>query len=85
MFVGGEDGGAVTGMSRQIRGGLLSPLLRQRLVLFLARERAADYEQLTGLIESGQLLPSLDKVYPLKQAPEAMRLLERDRSAARSP
>ena len=76
VFVGGEHSGAITGMSRQIRGALLSPLLRQRMVLFLARERAADYEKLTDLIESGKLVPSLDRTYPLQDAREAMQLLE---------
>jgi NADPH:quinone reductase-like Zn-dependent oxidoreductase len=76
VFVGGEDGGAITGMSRQIRGALLAPLLRHRMVLFLARERAADYEQLAGMIESGQLVPSLDRTFPLVQARDAMQLLE---------
>ena len=64
-------------MGRQVRGALISPLLRQRLALFLAKERAADYERLTTLIEGGQISPSLDRIYPLEEAPEAMRLLEK--------
>jgi NADPH:quinone reductase-like Zn-dependent oxidoreductase len=64
-------------MSRQLRGALLSPLIGQRLVLFLARERAADYEQLTRLLETGQLVPCLDRTFPLEQALDAMRLLEK--------
>ena len=77
MFVGGEQAGSITGMSRQLRGAVLSPLLGQRLVLFLARERAADYEQLTRLLEGGRLTPSLDRTYPLEQAADAVRLLEK--------
>ena len=76
VFVGGEHGGSLTGMGRQLRGALISPVLGQRLVLFLARERAADYEQLTRLLEDGRIIASLDRSYPLEQAPEAMRLLE---------
>jgi NADPH:quinone reductase-like Zn-dependent oxidoreductase len=76
VFVGGEQGGAVTGMSRQLRGALLSPFLQQRLVLLLARERAAVYEQLTRFIEAGELVPTLDRSYPLDQAADAMRLLQ---------
>lgn len=76
VFVGGEHGGSLTGMSRQLRGALLSSFLRQRLVLFLARERAEDYEQLAGLIETGELVPSVDRTYPLEQAADGMRLLE---------
>ncbi len=77
VFVGGEDGGAVTGMGRQLRGALLvSPVVTQRFALLLARERAEDYERLTRLIESGELTPRVDRSYPLEQAAEAVRLLE---------
>jgi NADPH:quinone reductase-like Zn-dependent oxidoreductase len=80
VFVGGEHGGKVTGMARQLRGALLiSPVVKQRFVLFLARERAKDYEQLTRLIESGQLAPHVDRSYPLAQAAEAVHLLEQGR------
>lgn len=76
VFVGGEHGGTITGMSRQLRGALLTPFSGQRLLLFLARERAADYENLTRLIEAGRLTPRLDRTYPLQQARDAMRRLE---------
>ncbi len=76
MFVGGEHAGTPTGMSRPLRGALLSPFLGQRLVLLPARESAADYEHLTRVIETGQFAPSLDRTYPLEQAPDAMRSLE---------
>ena len=75
VFVGGEHGGSLTGMSRQVRGALLSLVVKQRLVLFLARERATVYERLTQLIEADQLAPSLERTYPLEQAPDAIRLL----------
>jgi NADPH:quinone reductase-like Zn-dependent oxidoreductase len=76
VFVGGEDAGSLTGMRRQLRGALLSPFIKQKLALLLARERAAGYEELRRLIEAGQLSPSLDRTYPFEQAPDAMRLLE---------
>ncbi len=76
VFVGGEDGGSITGMSRQLRAALLSPFLRQRLCMFMAKERGADLERLTTLIEAGSVTPSVDRSYPLEQAPEAMRRLE---------
>jgi NADPH:quinone reductase-like Zn-dependent oxidoreductase len=76
VFVGSEDSGSITGMGRQLRGALLSPMLRQRLALLLSKERAADYERLTALIEAGSLSPSLDRAYPLEEAPAAMRHLE---------
>ena len=76
VFVGGEGSGAVTGMGRQIRGALISPFVRQRLVLLVAKERASDYERLTDLIETGQVTPSLDRTYALDEVPQAMQRLE---------
>ncbi len=76
VFVGGENAGSVTGMGRQLRGMLLSAFRRQRLTLLASKERATDYERLTTLIESGEITPTLDRSFPLEDAPEAMRLLE---------
>ncbi|MEV4642637.1 NAD(P)-dependent alcohol dehydrogenase [Actinoplanes sp. NPDC049548] len=76
VFVGGENAGKLTGMGRQLRGALISPFLRQRLALLVAKERASDIERLTELIEAGKVTPSLDRSYPLDEVPRAMRLLE---------
>ncbi|HYO40935.1 MAG TPA: NAD(P)-dependent alcohol dehydrogenase [Nocardioidaceae bacterium] len=76
VFVGGEDAGALIGMGRQLRGVLLSVFLRQRLALLVTQERASDYDRLTDLIESGQVIPSMDRTYPLEDAPLAVRQLE---------
>jgi NADPH:quinone reductase-like Zn-dependent oxidoreductase len=76
VFVGGENSGSLTGMGRQLRGILMSPFLRQRLALLIAKERATDIERLTDLIEAGTVIPSLDRSYPLDETPRAMQLLE---------
>ena len=76
VFVGGERSGVITGMRRQLGGALLSPFIGQRLVLLLARERSSDYERLARLVESGQLMPALDRCYPLERTAYAVRRLE---------
>ena len=76
VFIGGEGAGVITGMGRQMRGLLVSSFLKQRLVILVAKERATDYERLTDLIETGQVVPSLDRTYPLDEVPNAMQLLE---------
>ena len=63
-------------MGRQLRGALLSPFVRQRLALVMSRERSTVYERLTDLIEAGTVTPSLERTFPLDEAPAAMRLLE---------
>jgi NADPH:quinone reductase-like Zn-dependent oxidoreductase len=76
VFVGAENAGNLTGMGRQVRGALLSLLVRQRLAILAAKERATDLVRLTEMIEAGQVTPSVDAAYPLDQAPEAMRRLQ---------
>jgi NADPH:quinone reductase-like Zn-dependent oxidoreductase len=77
VIVGGEQGGNWTGgLGRQLRALALSPFIRQRLTMFISKERASDLERLTELIEAGKVTPSIDRTYPLDQVPEAMRHLE---------
>ncbi|MDX6299780.1 MAG: hypothetical protein QOF53_994 [Nocardioidaceae bacterium] len=77
VITGGEQGGSFSGgMNRQLRGLMVSPFLRQRLTMFIAKQRSSDLERLTQLIEAGELTPSLDRAYPLHEAADAMRHLE---------
>ena len=77
VIVGGEEGGDFSGgMNRQLRALALSPLVRQRLTMFIAKERSSDLERLTDLIEAGAVTPSIDRTYSLGQVSEAMRHLE---------
>ena len=77
VIVGGEEGGDFSGgMNRPLRAVALSPLVRQRLTMFIAKERSSDLERLTALIEAGTVTPSIDRTYPLDQVAEAMRHLE---------
>lgn len=75
VLVGGGRGKLTGGMDRQVRALVLSIFVRERLAGFLAKERAIDLERLTDLIESGQLRPRVDRIYPLAQVSNAMRHL----------
>jgi NADPH:quinone reductase-like Zn-dependent oxidoreductase len=76
VIVGGEGIGQLTGMGRQLRALLTSPFVRQRLAMVISKEQASDLEALRPFLESGQVRPSVDQVFALDQAPEAMRRLE---------
>lgn len=77
VILGGENGGRVTGgIGRQLRAVAISPFLQQRLTMHVTKERASDLEPLTDLIETGRVVPSLERTYPLDQVPEAMRHLQ---------
>jgi NADPH:quinone reductase-like Zn-dependent oxidoreductase len=72
VIVGGEGGGNLTGMGRQLRALVISPFVRQRLTLLVPKEHHAHLERLTAYIEAGTVTPTVDRTYPLDQAADAM-------------
>jgi NADPH:quinone reductase-like Zn-dependent oxidoreductase len=77
VITGGEEGGNLTGgMNRQLGALIVSLFVRQRLTTVINKESGANLVPLTELIEAGKVMPSIDRTYPLDQAPEAMRQLD---------
>jgi NADPH:quinone reductase-like Zn-dependent oxidoreductase len=77
VLVGGEGGGRwIGGMDRQVRALAISPFVRQRLRMFVAKEHYEELQVLTELIEAGKIAPIIDRTYPLSEAPEAIRYLQ---------
>jgi NADPH:quinone reductase-like Zn-dependent oxidoreductase len=61
----------------RLRALALSPFLRQRLTMFIAKQRSSDdLERLTAPFERGQVTPSAERTYPLREAADAVRRLE---------
>ncbi|MGX6607710.1 NAD(P)-dependent alcohol dehydrogenase [Micromonosporaceae bacterium Da 78-11] len=81
VIVGGEGRGSLTGgMDRQLRALALSMVVRQRFNGLLCKENSTDLQQLTRLIETGKVTPSVDRSYPLAEVPEAVRHLDTGRA-----
>ncbi len=77
VIVGGEGGGPwLGGTDRQIRALILSPFVRHNLRNFISVENKGDLLVLKELIESGKVTPVIDRTYPLREAPDAIRYLE---------
>ncbi len=77
IIAGGEtDGRWLGGTDRQLRALALSPFVGQKLGTFVASENHRDMIVLKDLIESGKVTPVVDRSYPLKEVPEAIRYLE---------
>ena len=78
VIVGGEGGGRwLGGFDRQIlRAPVVSAFSRQRLRPLTSKERRADLVVLKELIEAGKVTPVIDRTYPLREAPQAIRYLE---------
>jgi NADPH:quinone reductase-like Zn-dependent oxidoreductase len=79
VIVGGDGGGRWTGgfFRGALRAPLLSPFVSQRLRGLVSKERGEDLQALTELIEAGKVTPVIDRTYPLIEAPEAIRYLEK--------
>lgn len=75
VLTGGDryDRPVIAGMSRQTRAPFLSLFTGQRLRAFIARENAADYQELGQLAESGAIRPVIDRTYALADAADAIR------------
>jgi NADPH:quinone reductase-like Zn-dependent oxidoreductase len=62
-------------MDRQLRALMLTPLVSQQLRPFIATARAEDLEHLRDLLDGGRLTPVIDRTFPLRDAPDAIRYL----------
>jgi len=80
LVIAGGEGDKWTGVGRQLRALMLSPLVRQRLTMYISRHRQADLETLRQLVEAGQVTPTVGTTYPLAEVPEAIRQLESGRA-----
>jgi NADPH:quinone reductase-like Zn-dependent oxidoreductase len=79
LVIAGGEGDKWTGVGRQLRALMLSPLVRQRLTMYISRHRQADLETLRQQVEAGQVTPTVGKTYHLAEVPEAIRQLESGR------
>jgi NADPH:quinone reductase-like Zn-dependent oxidoreductase len=73
---GESDGRWIGPLDRIIKAVALSPFVGQRLGTFEAKGSNDDLQVLKELIESGRVSPVIDRTYPLRETPEAIRYLE---------
>lgn len=78
VIVGGEGGDRLFGgFQRQIFAPLRSRFTQQKLLGLVSQERQKDLLTLKELIEAEKLAPVIDRTYPLSEAADAIRYLER--------
>jgi NADPH:quinone reductase-like Zn-dependent oxidoreductase len=76
VIVGSEGRGRwMGGFDRQLRAVALSRLVGQRLRMLSSKPRQQDLQTLRELIEAGKVTPVIDRTYPLREVPEAIRYL----------
>jgi len=80
VIVGGEDGGRLTGgIGRQLRAMVLSPFIRQNLKSFIQKEHHTQIERLAEHLESGAVVPVIERTVALPGVADALRDLEAGR------
>jgi NADPH:quinone reductase-like Zn-dependent oxidoreductase len=81
VIVGGETSGRVLGgFGRSLRAVAVSPLVPQTLGMLASTENAADLDALRELIESGQVIPTVERTYPLDEVAAAIRHVSEGRA-----
>ncbi len=75
-IVGGEtDGKWFGGIGRSLRAPLYSLVVRPTMAAVMNSENAADLRALGAMIESGAVVPAVDRTFPLREAAAAVRYL----------
>ena len=73
VVVGSEGGGRwLGGLERSVGAALLSPFVKQTLVMLVASENGLDLAELTRVIERGGLRPALERTFTLDEAAAAV-------------
>ncbi|HQR47563.1 MAG TPA: NAD(P)-dependent alcohol dehydrogenase, partial [Thermoanaerobaculia bacterium] len=77
VMIGGPDKGRWLGpLSDLLKAVVLSRFVRQKLLPFLAHSSREDLIVMKALLEAGRVTPVIDRSYPLREVPEAIRYLE---------
>jgi NADPH:quinone reductase-like Zn-dependent oxidoreductase len=66
-----------------LRGVLLSRFVRQRIVTFDAKPSAENLATLRSMAEARQLIPAIDRTYPLADIAAAIRYVETEHARAK--
>jgi NADPH:quinone reductase-like Zn-dependent oxidoreductase len=70
------SGGSASQMYQAMLLGPMKSRGSQKMGNFLAKPDKQDLAFIQGLLEAGQLVPVIDRTYPLSQVPDAIRYLE---------
>ncbi|MGZ8583814.1 MAG: NAD(P)-dependent alcohol dehydrogenase [Actinomycetota bacterium] len=85
VIVGGDGGGHWTGgfFRGVLRAPVVSLFVGQRLRGLATKIKQEDLVTLTELVEAGSVTPVIDRTYPLIEAPDAIRYLEKGHAAGK--
>ena len=80
VIVGGPDGKWLGPLASPLKAMLLSPFVEPEMGMMLAELNPADLALLAAMMQSGKLVPVVDRTYPLDQVRDAIAYLETSRA-----
>lgn len=80
VIVGGPDGKWLGPMTAPLKAMLLGPFVEPEMGMMLAELNPADLALLADMMRSGELVPVVDRTYPLAQVRDAIAYLETSRA-----
>jgi NADPH:quinone reductase-like Zn-dependent oxidoreductase len=72
LVVGGEGGGRILGIGRQLRAVSLNPFVGHRLGMLVSKEDGDDVQRLVDLVSAGKVHPVIGARYALHEAGDAL-------------
>jgi NADPH:quinone reductase-like Zn-dependent oxidoreductase len=76
VLVGGPPGRWLGPLTLWVKGSVMSRLVSQTMLPFMAKHSKEDMVVLKELVEAGRLTPVIDRTYPLCETADAIRYLE---------
>jgi len=76
VIIGGAKGDWLGPLAAPIKALIYSPFVGQQFSMMISQMRREDLGVLAGLMESGDILPVIDRRYSLSEVPEAIRYSE---------
>jgi len=84
VILGGEGGGRWLGMGRQLWSQIVGLFSRQKFRSPIGLVNQKDLGVLKEIIEAGKVTPIIDRSYPLREVPTAVRVLAEGHSRGKS-
>jgi len=75
LVLAGQTGRREHSIFPLLKASLLARFVRYRLRSFIAKRKKEDLDTLRDYLETGKIAPVIDRTYPLREVPEAMRYL----------
>lgn len=80
VMVGGPSGNWIGPLKRPIAAMVSAPFVDQELILLLAKLNAEDLTELARLVQSGDVVPVIDRIFSLEEVPAAISYSEEGRA-----